>query len=435
MTNFARIAYYLVAGLRRLHWSKSRLKEYQDRRVRAIVRHAYDFVPFYHDRFKRCGISPCDVKTVEDLNKLPILRKEDLRNVDVSNLISREHSLARLKGYQTSGSSGKPFRVFLSNIEGEWRKAIYLRANVSCGQRPRDCWAFVTAPHHFGDTTNIQRRIGVFAQTLIPLFAQPSRQLQFLRSVDPDILDGYSGAILLMAKEAKRSGANDVHPRVVFGSSDSIDLPSRKFIESVFVSKYLDQYGCAEVNRMAWQCPEQRGYHLDVDSVVTQFIDASDMEVSEGEKGEIVITSLYNFAMPLIRYHLGDVGEPSQETCSCWRTFPLMKSVQGRKDSFVNLPDGRLISPYALSVGLRFFRFFDSIDQFRIIQKRRDFFVVYLKMNCEVANKELLVKELSAYLTSLLEAEDLGLVFDIKLVDNIPLSKTGRLGAVFSEVS
>jgi phenylacetate-CoA ligase len=435
MANFARIACYLAAGLRRLHWKSNRLKEYQDRRVRAVVRHAYDSVPFYHDRFKRHGVSPEDIKTVEDLDKLPVFSKDDFRSVSVSSLISMKHNIARLKRLRTSGSSGKPFNVFVNSVEDDWRKAIYLRANISCGQRPRDSWAFVTAPRHFDDTTSIQRRIGVFAQKLIPVFAQPSRQLQLVRDVDPDILDGYSGALFLIAKEAEKLGVNDVRPRIVFGSSDSIDLPSRKFIEKVFLSPYLDQYGCSEVNRVAWQCPQQLGYHMDVDSVVTQFVDAEGSDVGRGEQGEIVLTSLYNFAMPLIRYSMGDIGRLSPETCSCWRTFPLMYSVEGRRDSFIVLPDGQLISPRVLTVALSTSRFYNSVEQFRIVQKRRDFFEVYLKMNSEIVDKELVAEDLKAILTSALNAGEFNLFFNVKFVDDIPLSKTGRLSAVSSEVS
>ncbi len=435
MANFARISYYLASGLRRLHWKKNRLKEYQDRRVKAVVRHAYDFVRFYHDSFKRHGISPNDIEKVEDLNKLPVFSKDDFRKVSVSSLISRGHNIASLKRLRTSGSSGKPFSVFVSNVEDDWRKAIYLRANISCGQRPRDSWAFVTAPHHFGDTLKVQRRIGVFAQTLIPVFAQPSCQLQLVRDAKPDILDGYSGALFLIAKEAERLGVNDVRPRMVFGSSDSIDFSARKFIEHVFASKYLDQYGCSEVNRIAWQCPLRDGYHMDVDSVVMQFVDENGENVSAGEEGEVVLTSLYNFAMPFIRYSLGDISQPSSDSCSCGRVFPLIKNIQGRRDSFVTLPDFRIVSPRVLTVAMSEFRFYRNIEQFRIVQRRKDLFEVYLKLRSEFKDTATVASELAVHLSKALSAEDLDVTFNVQFVDEIPLSNTGRLRAVFSEVN
>jgi phenylacetate-CoA ligase len=435
MPNFARIAYYLVSGLQRLHWSRRKLKKYQDRRIRAIVRHAYDFVPFYREKFRIYGVSICDIKTVEDLSKLPLLTKDDLKGVPVSNLVAEGQNISSLKQLRTSGSTGRPFRIFINSREDDWRKAIYLRANISCGQRPKDSWAFVTAPRHFGDIANIQRRIGIFEQKLISVFAHPSYQLQLLREIDPDILDGYSGALFLIAKEAEKLEASNIHPKIMFGSSDSIDPAQRKFMENIFACKYLDQYGCSEVNRIAWQCPEQLGYHMDVDSVITQIVDEEGFEVSKGEEGEVVLTSLYNFTMPLIRYSLGDIGRLSEDTCSCWRSFPLMKSIEGRRDSFIKMPGGELVSPRVLTVGVSAFRFYSKIDQFRIVQKRPDFFEVSLKVDDKQINRELLAEELDIHLRTLLEAEEKGVVFNVKFVDSIPLSETGRLGAVFSEVS
>lgn len=178
MANWARVAYFLAAGLRRLRWSREKLRAYQDKRIRAVVRYAYDCVPFYHERLRQVGVRPDAVRTVDDLAKLPVVRKDELRSVDVSQLVSREYDVAGLKVLRTSGSTGKPFRFYVSGVEDDWRKAMYLRANVSCGQRPRDVWAFVTSPRHFGDTTGIQRRLGFFAQTLVPVFCRPEEQVR-----------------------------------------------------------------------------------------------------------------------------------------------------------------------------------------------------------------------------------------------------------------
>jgi phenylacetate-CoA ligase len=132
MTNFARLTWYLGTGLRRLNWDKRRLQTYQEKRLRSIVRHAYESVPFYREKFKLAGVSPDDVKVLSDLSKLPVIKKDEIRRLDPSLLISSHTSLSELKVQRTTGSTGKPFQVFFNHAEDDWRKAIYMRANISC---------------------------------------------------------------------------------------------------------------------------------------------------------------------------------------------------------------------------------------------------------------------------------------------------------------
>lgn len=434
MANLLRVAYYLAAGLKRLHWSSQKFRTYQNKRVRAVVRYTYDCVPFYHEKFRNAGVSPSDIRSVDDLAKLPVVYKDELRNVGVSQMVSRECDPKGLKVLRTSGSAGKPFKFYVSGVEDDWRKALYLRANVSCGQRPRDVWAFVTSPRHFGDTTGLQRRLGFFAQTLVPVFARPEDQVRIIRETEPDVLDGYSGALFLIGHEVERQGISDIRPRLMFGSADWIDVASRRYLERVFKAPYLDQYGCSEVDRTAWQCPEREGYHMDVDSVVTQFVDESGADVAVGENGEIVLTSLFNYAMPFVRYALGDVGRASGDACSCGRILPLMEGIEGRRDSFVVFPDGRVVSPRVLTVAMSMFEFYDRVRQFRIVQKRDDLFEVSVKIADSLNCGPDMARALGAHLVKMLKVENLDVKFNVKVVDEIPLSKSGKLMAVVSEV-
>jgi phenylacetate-CoA ligase len=249
-----------------------------------------------------------------------------------------------------------------------------------------------------------------------------------------DILDGYSGALYLLAKEVEREGIEDINPKIIFGSADLIDPVSRRYMEHVFKAPYYDQYGCAEVDRTAWQCPEQVGYHMDVDSVITQFVDGEGKDVSAGERGEIVFTSLFNYAMPFIRYSVGDIGIPSDDVCSCGRSLPLMDITEGRKDSFLTLPDGRVISPRTLTVGMSMFEHYDDIDQFRIIQKRKDYFDFIISVKNENMSIENFITKLKNHFSKIFGLSSQNIIMNVHFVDQIPLGKTGRLMAVISEI-
>jgi len=430
MVNFVRLLYYLASAMRRLYWDDDKLRKYQRKRLRAVVRYAYDNVPFYHKKFREAGVRPDDIKRLDDLPKLPLIKKSELKQVSPRQRVSVEFDVNKLKVVRTSGSTGEPFTTYISGCEDEWRKAIYMRANISCGQKPRDKWVVITAPHHFYDTTSFQRKLGIYAQTCISIFNSVDRQIELVSKAKPDILDGYSGALFLIARELDRRGLNSINPRIVFGTADLIDEASRKFMENVFGAPYMDQFGCAEVDRSAWQCPERVGYHMDVDSVIMEFVDESGEAVSAGERGEIVYTSLFNYAMPLIRYVVGDVGVPSEDTCPCGRKLPLMNVVEGRRDSFLVLPDGRLLSPMAFRNALGVF--FDKIVQYRIVQKRVDLFEIFVRLKDDV-DEGVFENEIVGHVMRVLGfGDDVRVV--VRLVDELPLSKTGKLRAVVSEV-
>ncbi|UCC33799.1 MAG: phenylacetate--CoA ligase family protein, partial [Candidatus Bathyarchaeota archaeon] len=344
-----------------------------------MVQHAYKYVPYYHRRFKELEVKPSDIRTREDLAKLPILGKDKLRYGSPEQLVSSGVEIKDLKAIRTSGSTGTPLRVYINEREDDWRKAIYMRANISCGQRPRDRWVVVTAPHHFFDTTSLQRRLGIYAQTCVSLFSSIDEQIRLGIEAKPDVLDGYSGSLLLLAKEIERRELKAIRPRIVFGTADLIDFASRHFMEEVFEAPYYDQFGCGELDRTAWQCPQKAEYHIDEDSVIMEFVDKEGETVSPGEQGEIVYTSLFNYAEPLIRYAVGDVGVPVEGECSCERNLPLMKVVEGRRDSFLVLPDGRELSPMTFWTIMRLFKHAAHISRFRIIQKKTGLIEILVK--------------------------------------------------------
>jgi phenylacetate-CoA ligase len=437
MVNFARLIYYLASAMQRQHWDRDKLRKYQEKRLRAVVKYAYEHVPFYHKKFKSAGIKPDDIKCLENLSKLPLIRKSEFRQVSPRQRVSIEFDINKLKMIRTSGSTGEPFTIYICDREDEWRKAIYMRANISCGQRPRDRWVTVTAPHHFHDTTEIQRMLGIYAQKCISVFERVEDQVKKIEKFNPDILDGYSGSLLLLAQEVKRQGINTIRPRIIFGSADFIGIESRKFLEDVFNAPFYDQFGCAEIDRSAWQCIERNNYHMDVDSVIIQFIDENGEEVAHGERGEIVYTSLFNYAHPIIRYAINDVGIPVDGECSCNIKLPLMKIVEGRKDSFIVLRDGRIFAPMSFWTIMRYFKYSDYIEKFRVIQKSLDMMEILVKKTKTMPfNEDFLRKSIIEHVANCLRI-DLEGSFELKVefVEEIPLDKSGKVRSVISLVS
>ncbi|MEM2144622.1 MAG: hypothetical protein QW279_04625 [Candidatus Jordarchaeaceae archaeon] len=433
ISNHFQTYYYLQKFKKSAYWNLKKLDDFQNKRLRHVVKYAYENVQFYHKILREQNIRPDDIKSSEDLNKLPIIRKDEIRKNPLA-FISKQFDQHKLRRLSTSGSTGKPLFIYVSPVEDMLRKARHLRANVSCGQKIRDRWVIITSPNHFGTSTKLQRALNFYVPIPVSVFSSIEEQISTIEALAPDVLDGYSSSLLLLAKGIKEKKAKKITPKFIIGGAEFIDDSSKRFIETVFNVPFFDHYACVEVDRVAWQCPEKIGYHIDSDSLILQFIDDEGNEVEKGERGEIVCTSLFNYAMPLIRYAIGDVGMASSEECSCGRTLPLMKVIEGRSDSVLLLSDGRLISPRAFSVAMSMFKYYEFLDQFRIIQKKTDFFELWLKLKANGVDRAIIERELVKFLKKALCLDE-QVTFLVKFLDEIKLDSTGKFSIVVSELT
>ncbi len=418
---------------RNLHMKKGELIAHQNKCLKSVVRRAYDSVPLYRRNFDAVGVKPEQIKTVEDLSKLPVVSKNDIRK-NPNDVISTDYSMDKLRVLSTSGSTGQPLRIFISKQEDGFRKAKHLRANLSCGHKFSNRWLTVTSPSHFSEVGGIQKLLRFYSPKFVSVFWDVDRQLSAIGEFNPQVLDGYSSSLALLAREVRKKGVSGVNPRIIFGGAELVDPVSRRTIEEVFEAPFYDQYATIEFERMAWQCPERSGYHIDADSLVMEFLDAKGEAVSAGESGEIVCTSLFNYAMPLIRYKVGDFGVPSDEECPCGRTLPLLSRIEGRSDSLLLLPDGRMLSPRTITVAMGSFHLNRFIEQFRIVQERKDSIRIDLKVEDLSEDKRIIEHDLMAHFKAMLGIEDDSVAFNVVFVDDIPLNKNGKLKIIESKL-
>lgn len=415
------------------HLDRDKLIEYQNENLRKVVKYAYDNVPFYHQKLKLMKIKPRDIRTVKDLNKLPVLRKDEI-NRNINKIISKQFHVNTLQRLSTSGSTGRPLQIFINKQEDDFRKAKHLMANIFCGQKPRDRYVAITAPSHFNEVPKFLRFMGIFDRTFVSVFDNFDTQISKIIELRPKILAGYSSSLLLLAKEVEKRGIKTINPKFILGGAELLDDLSRQYIEEVFDSPLYDQYAVMEFDRIAWQCPARQQYHIDSYALIVQFLDENGDEVSEGERGEVVCTSLFNYAMPFIRYSVGDIGIPSGDDCPCGLTLPLMKMIEGRKDSLLTLPDGRLISPRTFTIAMNMFKFVRDIDQFRIIQKDKDFFVLYIKKKKVTIDERILENALVNHFSNMLNLSKDEVTFKVEFCNNISFDQTGKFKVVVSEL-
>lgn len=434
MRNYFRSIYYLYDLMSHLHWKEEKLREHQNRELKKVINSAYESVPFYHRLFKRNKIKPSDIRSIEDLNRIPVIRKEDMRK-NILDVISNRYKIQDLVKLETSGSTGKPFPVYITRNEDDYRKAKHLRANIYCGQRLRDRLVALTSPSHMTKVPKIMRTLGIYSWDFVSVFDNIDTQISKLERMKPDILDGYSSSLTILAKEVDKRGLKTINPRFIISGAELLDNQMRQIIEKVFEVSVYDQYSIVEVERISSQCPIEKGYHIDADSVIIQFVDSNGEEVSVGERGEIICTSLFNYAMPFIRYAVGDIGIPTDEVCECGITLPLMNIIEGRKDSILYLPDGRILSPRIFSLSMNSFSDIKRVDQFKIIQKKLNLFEFMIKKKNEEDDERILGSKLKDHLIRMLRFSPDEIEIKITFVDEIPLEKTGKMRYIISQIN
>jgi phenylacetate-CoA ligase len=188
---------------RNLHIKKGDLTTYQNKSLRKIVKHAYDSVPLYRKKFDEAGIKPEQINAIQDLSKLPIVTKNDIRQ-NVNDAVSQNYDLNSLRILSTSGSTGQPLKIFITREEDGFRKAKHLRANYNCGHKPFDRWLTVTSPSHFSEVSGLQKTFNFYSPNFVSVFWDTNNQLSAIQKYNPLVLDGYSSSLAILAREAKK---------------------------------------------------------------------------------------------------------------------------------------------------------------------------------------------------------------------------------------
>ncbi|HOW15067.1 hypothetical protein [Methanosarcina sp.] len=416
----------LLHQVRKNQWLKpSELEELQNKKLRSMVKHAYENTEFYHNKFKKAGIHPDDIRTLNDLKRIPFTTKEELRQQKLESRVSKGLNLSQCLVTETSGSTGIPLKIVYDEAADDFSKAVNLRSHIENGLKLRSKWAVFGDPHHYQKPRWFQK-LRIYNAVQISVFESIDKQIEMLTKFKPEVLDGYTSSIRLLAEAVKKNGIQDINPGVVFGTSELLDPETRKYINSVFNVEMIDHFGCVELNRTAWECSEHAGYHIDADAVIMEFIENGE-NVSSGERGEIVYTGLYNYAMPLIRYRIGDIGIPSDESCPCGRGLPLMKLIEGRSDSFMQVPDGRIFSPIIWTLIIRKI---PGIGQLKAIQEKIDLIRVLVVKSPEFSQSTILQIE-----HDIKEVMGQEINVEVEIVDEIPKDKSGKVRAAVSKVS
>ncbi len=342
----------------------------QNKRLREVIKYAYENVAFYHQAFNHAKVKLNDIRSVNDLLKIPPITKSEVQK-NFRSFIANGVSLEQCTSEQTSGSTGVPLTVYAQKNASFVLKANELRHYVeNGGSLLRDKFVLIgfrRIPDRRTAVARFLNRLGIYRSTRMCLQDPIEELLKQLVDFEPDVIKAPTSILMLLAAQVDKE-EEKIRPKFVWSNGELVDPRSRKLINSAFEVEMLDGYACVEAGYVAWECIEHAGYHINKDLVITEFVKDGE-HVAAGEAGEIVLTPLWNYAMPLVRYRVGDIGIPSDENCPCGRGLPLMKVIEGRLDDFIVLPSGRIISPIVV---LSVFDGIEGIAEFRVIQEKKE---------------------------------------------------------------
>jgi phenylacetate-CoA ligase len=350
-------------------WNAETLRKWQWERLGEAVGYAFANVPYYKERYGAVGFDGT-LQSWEEFRRLPLLRKQDIRAND-NGLVSRQYRREDLIEARTGGSTGTALTLYFDKRCQELRNAATMRgdqwAGWEIGMKVAAIWGNPPA----ADTLKKKLR-NLLLDRIIYLDTMDINECSVRRFVEewrrekPQVIFGHSRSIYILAKYLREFGISDLHPKGIISTSMMLLASERKFIEQVFDLPVTNRYGCEEVGPIACECELHNGLHLNVDHVLVEFLREDGSQADPGEDANIVVTDLINRGMPLIRYCVGDMGVPSDQTCACGRGLPLMERVTGRQADFLKRPDGSLVA--GVSLVERTLTAIPGIEQMQLVQ-------------------------------------------------------------------
>ena len=335
--------------------SREQIRAWQDERLVKTVAHVYKNVPYYRNMMKEKGVEPGDIQSVDDLHKLPFLTKDDLRDAYPYGLLAVPLADA-VRIQSTSGTTGRRVVAFYTQHDIDLWDECCARAIVAAGGTKEDvvhvCYGyglFTGGPGLNGGS----HKVG--SLTLPMSSGNTERQIQFMIDLESTILCCTPSYAAYLGETVHEMGLRDkIKLKAGIFGAEAWSEEMRRDIEKTLGIKAYDIYGLTEISGpgVSFECSEQTGMHINEDHFIAEIINPETGEVlPEGEKGELVFTSITKEAFPLLRYRTRDICVLTRKECSCGRTHVKMSKPMGRSDDMLIIKGVNLF-PYQIETVL-----------------------------------------------------------------------------------
>ncbi|MGB1140605.1 MAG: phenylacetate--CoA ligase family protein [Halioglobus sp.] len=357
-----------------LQWqTPQEVSQYQLQRLRNFLQDIGSNVPYFTDLFRELGFEPLNLSSLDDLGRLPLLGKAEIRGNTERLRATDAPDLAR---FNTGGSSGEPLVFYLGKERVSHDVAAKRRATrwwgVDIGDPEIVVWG---SPIELGAQDRVRLlRDRLFRTRLLSAFEMSTdnldRFIAEIRAFRPRMLFGYPSSLALIAQRARQTNQalDSLGIKVAFVTSERLYDHQRQQIEAVFNCPVANGYGGRDAGFIAHECP-QGSLHITADDIVVEILRPDGSRAAPGEQGEIVTTHMATRDFPFVRYRTGDVGALNVAPCACGRGLPVLTDLQGRTTDFLVAQDGTVMHGLALIYVLREL---NTVEEFKIIQESLD---------------------------------------------------------------
>lgn len=358
--------WHLLPAITR-QFAPEKIASIQNTKLQTLIHYSFNNIKYYKEIFEQTGIRPEQIRTTEDLRKIPILTKEELRN-RFWDFLPRQLPPCRVS--RTSGSTGIPVCLLSDRTSRIFNSVAVIRYRMSLGiqiiGRPiltplktidGPCYK---KPHW----TLLQ---GIHKTYYINPYIDSSENTEYvgklLTKLKKPAIMGITTAIKALAYKVRDGIFPPFLPCAILTTGEVLTPEVRNLLESTFHTTVTDIYACNEAGDIAWQCRETLGYHINAENVIVEIV-RNNRSVAEEETGEVVITNLNRFAMPIIRYKNGDLARLTHQPCPCGCKLPMIAEIIGRAGEDISLPCGKTIPWNQLKSSMNH----PHIRQFQLIQ-------------------------------------------------------------------
>ncbi len=410
-------------------WTRQQLEELQLKRLRSMLEHCYEHSRYFKQLWDSRGLQPVQVESLADFANWPITSRETMR--DYAQEIRICSSRIGCVRKSTGGSSGMPLEFLIDLAANERRVASSHRGYAWAGATPG-----TRQTHLWGVTLGAQSRRQVWKEHLYNRYLY---RRDYINSFDvheretpslagrinrfrPKIIVAYTNPLYSLARDIDELQMKVFSPAAIIVGAEKLHDHQRQLIERVFAAPVFETYGSREFSLLGAECERHQGLHLTMENLLIEVVDQNGTPTPAGQEGDVVITDLFNVAMPFVRYAIGDRAIAGFESCPCGRGLPLLRKIAGRQLDVLITADGhRLAGEYFPHL----LKDYAAVRQFQVVQRQRDLielkFVIDRPWRDESREAlRMAIQQSIGYSTKLLMLE----------VPSIPLTPVGKFRVV-----
>ncbi len=408
-------------------WSPVQLRRHQFRQLTRLVSHAFNTVPYYREHLRAWGIDGRWKLTPQSFAAgLPIMTRAEVQQGGAAfHSAKLPEAHGKTGDTFTSGSTGRPLKTVKTGLSEMVWQAVTLRENLWHRDLRGKLAIIKIVDGTYGDypAGGEYENWGRFASQvfetgpscMLHVSTKTHEQVEWLLRMDPDYIYTLPANAQALAQYCLAEGIAFPALRQVATFSDLLRPEARAACREAWGVPVADTYSSAEIGYIALQCPDSENYHIQSESVYVEIIDEAGRTCAPGEVGRVIATPLHNFAMPLLRYHSGDLAEVGE--CGCGRGLPVIRRIMGRTRSTVTLPTGEQLYPSFQDLLIDF----AMVRQFQIRRFERDSIEVRL-----VVTRPLTASEVTAFEAEMHARFQYPFAVDISYHDELARSDSGK---------